>query len=193
MIEEGFVIIEYLSDDTEMMEMRVRCRECEHVFDVNMFILKPKNCVFDLGKSFSVVCPNCKSKHTTTLEESKIQILEKQIKATEEFLETVPNPFEPFMLKDIDTNELLFKMYCLHCEKDFSVYTKDQLAEHLPDPEELTVTCDSCQKTRKIKKGDILQFSFRLIAEQKVKNLRKELDELKGTKHVDNTENLQAE
>lgn len=150
MIENHFIVLDCDLSDPDMPTGKMRCKDCEELFDVEMFILAPKNCRHDLGESITVICPKCKIEATTTLKENRITFLKKlrdnvdrKIQKALDEIKTVPKVFEFGTDLDKLSAKGQLDVKCLTCEHEFEADPiKQTNAMYLK--EKLTIICPEC-------------------------------------------------
>ncbi len=150
MICDKFITLNYDVTEPDFSKATMRCMDCEELFDVELFILAPKNCRHNLGESLTVICPKCKVEATSTVQEAKITYytalkdkLNDNIIKQLEHIKSQPQKFEigGDLAKVSTTSEMDVK--CLKCSTQFKASPKTATnAMYMND--KLTIVCPEC-------------------------------------------------
>lgn len=187
MIEDGFVTIT-TDGDIDHVDSTVRCKKCEHTFDVHLELFNEKNCKYDIGTSVTIICSKCKAEATTDLVKNKTAILERKItelrKIIDDSLKERPLIFK---LENVDLESGNVDTTCLGCKHKFTLNPKKHI-NYFPTEESMIITCPACSICDETDKDKLNDRMNTMVAIMELRAAEMQLDAIKNNRSDDNNE-----
>ncbi len=151
MINKHFIVITCDSGKEDAIAT-MRCKNCEELFEVHFFILKPVNCSHELGTAITITCPACKTSARMTKDEAKEELIRHRKLWLRERIDEMHKKLNmryEYVPEKLDEKEYNLASghlpaRCLECHTEFSINMHSNLncAVH---EDSYTVTCPECK------------------------------------------------
>lgn len=179
MIEDKFTLTQQIGNST----VRTLCKDCKCEFNVELDILRPKNCNYDLGKAVTIVCPQCTAAATTTEKESRIRVLTTATDAMRGRIQTyLKNNRVRFKVlrSDVDGDPAVAHMECQMCGYEFPINLR--IGENIQPTvrQSFIITCPLCSEQDETSKRNAFDKAAMAVEIAKYEQLMSMLNDLKG-------------
>lgn len=183
MIEEVFTSLSYTGDIDNAI-FQLKCKKCDHEFSVHLNIARPRNCRHMLGKSLTVICPQCHIEGTTLENEGKLLVLEETAQKLRQQIDDYFAKYKPKfkIIRMLDVNDMHTHMHCFKCKTVFEVRFKPEKINVIVEGDKTAIKCPNCKEIDDLdeKKPNDKQIADTFL---QLRNIEKEIKSIKESKN----------